>query len=218
MSYGGYAYGFWTLVLYSVLITLFLTFSFIKPKNKFEWRSMGAFVGFIGALFTEMYGAPLTIYFLTGWLGNEYPVTDPFSHASGHLWLVVIGLSHSVIALATLHIITNGIIFLGFYMVYKGWKLIYGAGEEYLVNEGIYSYIRHPQYIGLFLVTLGFFIQWPTMITLVMWPILMLTYFRLSMREETNLANKFGNEFYEYKKYVPAFFPTNKNIKMHKNI
>lgn len=179
---------------------------------------MGAFVGFIGALFTEMYGAPLTIYFLTGWLGNKYPVSDPFSHASGHLGLVFIGLSHSVIALTTLHIITNGIIFLGFYLVYKGWKLIYEAGEEYLVIEGIYSYIRHPQYTGLFLVTLGFFIQWPTMITLVMWPILMLTYFRLSMREETNLANKFGNEFYEYKQYVPAFFPTNKNIKMHKSM
>lgn len=207
---GGYAYGFWTMVAFSILITLFLTFSFIKPKNKFEWRSMGAFLGFIVALFTEMYGVPLTIYLLTGWLGSNYPVFDPFSHASGHLFLVFIGLSHSVLAMTILHIITNGIIFFGFYMVYKGWILIYNAKEDHLVTEGIYSHIRHPQYAGLFLVTLGFFIQWPTIITLFMWPILMFTYYRLSMREEKYLKEKFGDKFYEYKKLVPAFVPTGK--------
>jgi protein-S-isoprenylcysteine O-methyltransferase Ste14 len=207
---GGYAYGFWTMVSFSILIVLFLVFSFVKPKNKFEWRSMGAFLGFIVALFTEMYGVPLTIYFLTGLLGNKYPVFDPFSHASGHLWLVFIGLSHSVLAMTILHIITNGIIFFGFYLVYKGWKLIHDAKKDELVIEGIYSYIRHPQYTGLFLVTLGFFVQWPTIITLFMWPILMFTYFRLSKREEKQLEEKFGDKFYEYKRLVPAFIPVGK--------
>ena len=189
VDYGGYAYGLWTTVVFSILIVLFLTFSFIKPKNKFEWRSMSAFIGFIAALFTEMYGIPLTIYFLSGWLGNTYPVLDPFSHSSGHLFLVFIGISHSVVAMTILHIITNGIIFFGFFMVYKGWKLIYDAKEDQLVTQGIYSYIRHPQYTGLFLVTIGFLIQWPTIITLAMWPILMFTYYRLTKREDIELEN-----------------------------
>lgn len=210
VDYGGYAYGIWSMVLFSILITLFLTFSFVKPQNKFEWRSMGTFIGFIVALFTEMYGIPLTVYFLTGWLGSKYPVFDPFSHASGHLFLVFIGMSHSVLAMSLLHILSNGIIFFGFYLVYKGWKLIHDSKQDQLITEGIYSYIRHPQYSGLFLVTLGFFIQWPTLITLFMWPILMFTYYRLSMREERNLAAKFGEKFSEYKKIVPAFFPSGK--------
>lgn len=207
VDYGGYAYGFWTTVAFSILIVLFLTFIFIKPKNKFEWRSMGAFIGFIVALFTEMYGIPLTIYFLSGWLGNKYPVLDPFSHSSGHLVLVFLGLSHSVAAMTVLHIVSNGIIFFGFYLVYKGWKLIHDSKKNELVAWGIYSQIRHPQYTGLFLVTIGFLIQWPTIITLFMWPILMFTYYRLTKREDKELESKFGKNFLEYKERVPAFIP-----------
>lgn len=207
-DYGGFAYGFWTMVLFSVLITLFLVFSYVKPKNKFEWRSMGAFIGFIVALFTEMYGVPLTIYFITGWLGTKYPVLDPFSHSSGHLVLVLLGISHSIWAMSILHIITNAIIFFGFYMVYKGWQLIHTAKNDELVTAGIYQYIRHPQYVGMWLVTVGFLIQWPTLITLLlMWPVLMILYHRLSKREEKALSERFGEKFNQYKTKVPAYFP-----------
>ncbi|MDF1573409.1 MAG: isoprenylcysteine carboxylmethyltransferase family protein [Bacteroidales bacterium] len=205
---GGFAYGLWTVVLFSVLITLFVAFSFVKPKNKFEWRSMGAFIGFIVALFTEMYGVPLTIYFLTGWLGSQYPVVDPFSHASGHLILVFLGLSDSTWAMIILHIITNAIIFFGFYIVYKGWQQIHSANDDELVTDGIYKYIRHPQYVGMWLVTVGFLLQWPTFITVViMWPVLMILYHRLSRREEKTLYEKFGKRFEWYKARVPAYFP-----------
>lgn len=204
---GGSAYGLWTTVLFSILIVLFLIFSFVKPKKKVEWRSMGLFIGFIVALFTEMYGVPLTIYFLTGLLGSRYPVLDPFSHSSSHLILVFLGLSKSMLAMTVLHLITNGIIFYGFYIIYEGWKLIYSAKESELVTTGIYAKVRHPQYIGMWLITVGFLIQWPTIITLGMWPILMIVYYRLSIREEKELAEKFGKRFYEYKKQVPAFFP-----------
>ncbi|MEX2427526.1 MAG: isoprenylcysteine carboxylmethyltransferase family protein [Bacteroidales bacterium] len=208
VDYGGFAYGFWTVVLFSVLVTLFIAFSFVKPKNKFEWRSMGAFMGFIVALFTEMYGVPLTIYFLTGWLGNEYPVLDPFSHSSGHLVLVFLGISESAWAMSILHIITNAIIFFGFYIVYKGWQQIHAANEDELVTAGIYKYIRHPQYVGMWLVTVGFLIQWPTLITVaIMWPVLMILYYNLSRREERVLYKKFGKEFELYKSKVRAYFP-----------
>lgn len=208
VDYGSYAYGFWTTVAFSILIVLFLTFTLIKPKNKFEWRSMGAFIGFILALFTEMYGIPLTIYFLSGWMGSKYPVLDPFSHSSGHLVLVFLGLSHSAAAMTVLHIVSNGIIFFGFFLVYKGWKLIHDSKEYELVTWGIYSHMRHPQYTGLFLVTIGFLIQWPTIITLFMWPILMFTYYRLTKREDRDLENKFGKQFLEYKERVYAYIPT----------
>ncbi len=207
VDYGGFAYGFWTVVLFSVLITLFLVFSYVKPRNKFEWRSMGAFIGFIVALFTEMYGIPLTIYFLTGWFGAQYPVADPFSHSSGHLVLVFLGLSHSAWAMGILHIITNAIIFSGFYLVYKGWVKIHSAKGSELVTDGIYQYIRHPQYVGMWLVTAGFLIQWPTIITLLMWPVLMILYHNLSKKEEKTLHETFGEEFEKYKAKVPAYFP-----------
>jgi len=199
IDFGGFAYGFWTTVLFSILITLFIVFSYLKPQNKFEWRSMGAFIGFIVALFTEMYGVPLTIYFLTGWLGSNYPVADPFSHSSGHLVLVFLGISHSTWAMIILHIITNAIIFFGFYIVYKGWQKIHTADKNELITDGIYGYIRHPQYLGMWLVTVGFLIQWPTIITLLMWPVLMILYHHLSKREEKSLQEKFGKEFKQYK-------------------
>lgn len=204
---GGYAYGMWTVVVFNVLLFLFFAISFIKPKKKVEWRSMGAFLGFLVALFTEMYGFPLTIYLLSGWLGDAYPVVDPFSHPSGHLVLVFLGLAHSATAMIVLHLVSNGIIFFGGYVVYKGWMLIHGAKEDQLITEGVYAHIRHPQYSGLFLVTIGFLIQWPSLTTLVMWPILMFTYYRLAMREERGLEKQFGEEFLRYRERVPAFFP-----------
>jgi len=200
-----YAYGMWPVVVFNIFLFLFFIIGFIKPKKRYEWHSMGAFIGFIVALFTEMYGFPLTIYFLSGLLGKSYPVLDPFSHPSGHLVLVFLGLAHSAGAMAILHLISNGAIFFGFYLMYRGWMLIYGAKGERLVTEGIYSYVRHPQYSGLFLVTIGFIIQWPSLTTLIMWPILLFAYYRLSMREEQDMMKQFGQEYSEYKKKVSAF-------------
>jgi protein-S-isoprenylcysteine O-methyltransferase Ste14 len=92
--------------------------------------------------------------------------------------------------------------------MYKGWMLIYKSEGDRLVTEGVYSYVRHPQYDGIFLVTVGFLIQWPSLTTLIMWPILMLAYWRLAMREERELEARFGQEFQAYKARVPAFIPS----------
>jgi len=202
-----YAYGMWPVVAFNILLILFFALSFVKPKGRFEWRSMGLFIGFVVALFTEMYGVPLTVYFLSQWLGTRYPVLTPFSHNNGHLWLVLLGLSNSGIAMTLLHLISNGIIFLGFYLLYAGWSLIYKSEGKHLVTAGIYCHIRHPQYAGLFLITLGFLIQWPTLITLILWPFLIFAYYRLAKREEADVAKQFPEEFAAYKAAVPAFFP-----------
>jgi protein-S-isoprenylcysteine O-methyltransferase Ste14 len=204
---GRYAYGLWPVMIFNVVLVLFFVISFIKPKKRFEWRTMGAFIGFIVALFTEMYGFPLTIYLLSSWLGKSYPALNPFSHPSGHLVLVFLGVEESSTAMAMLHLLSNGIIFFGFYLMYKGWKLIHAAQGESFVTEGVYAYVRHPQYSGLFLITIGFLIQWPSITTLSMWPVLMAAYSRLAIKEEKNVEQQFGQEFLEYRKQVPRFFP-----------
>jgi methanethiol S-methyltransferase len=196
----------WTVVAFNVLLFVFLAISFVHPKGGAEWRTIGIFIGFVVALFTEMYGLPLTIYFLSQWLGASYPVLNPFSHTHGHHWLVLLGVVDSPVAMTVLHTVSNGIIFFGFYLLYQGWALIYYS-EGRLVTEGVYSQIRHPQYVGLFLITLGLLIQWPTLIALVMWPFLTFAYYRLAMREEDEVSRRFPKEYAAYRRRVPAFVP-----------
>lgn len=205
---GAYAYGMWPVVIFNILLFTFFIVGFAKPTSKREWRSLGIFAGFIVALFAEMYGFPLTIYLLTSLMGQAYPVLDPFSHPSGHLVLVFLGLAHTSTAMTVLHLITNAMIFGGLYLVYLGWALIHDAPAGALVTNGIYRYIRHPQYLGFFLVMTGFLIQWPTLPTVIMWPILIVAYYRLALHEEATLAAKFGEEFETYRTTVPAFFPS----------
>lgn len=209
---GDYAYGMWPVVVFNIAIFTFFAIGFLRPKRRFEWRSMGVFVGFLVALFAEMYGFPLTIFLLISLIGKSYPVLDPFSHPSGHLVLVFLRLAHFHVAMVILHLITNGLIFFGLYLMYKGWILIHKSEGNRLVAEGVYARVRHPQYDGIFLITIGFLVQWPSITTLVMWPVLMFAYYRLSMREEKKLERQFGQESMEYRKRVPAFIPRKRRL------
>jgi len=85
------AYGLWSLVIINSAIFIIFAFSFTKPRTERDWRSFGAFSAFIVALFVEMYGFPLTIYVLSGWLVKRYPGLDLFSHDAGHLWNTLFG-------------------------------------------------------------------------------------------------------------------------------
>ena len=199
-----YAYGMWPAAVISIGIFIFFTLSYLKPKKRWEWRSMGAFSAFTVALFTEMYGFPLTIYILTSTLGSKYPVIDPFSHINGHLWVALSGGSMYVwglVMLVSWAVIIGGLVIMG-----KAWKQIHKANGE-MVTSRLYRLVRHPQYSGLFLITVGFLIQWPTIITVVMWPILMLMYYRLARREEREMEMKFEAKYTEYKQRVPMFVP-----------
>src|ERR1039457_3436800 len=86
------AYGLWTLVFLNSLVFIIFAFSFGKPRSPRDWRSFGAFSAFIVAMFTEMYGFPLTIYLLSGWLQTRYPGIDLMSYNSGYLWSTLFGL------------------------------------------------------------------------------------------------------------------------------
>ncbi len=199
-----YAYGMWPFVVINAGIFIFFVFSYLKPKKRQEWRSMGAFSAFAVALFTEMYGFPLTIYILTSMLGSRYPVIDPFSHINGHLWAALSGGSMLVWGLVMLFswaAIIGGLVVMG-----KAWKQIHKAKGE-LVTSGLYGRVRHPQYFGLFLITVGMLIQWPTIITAAMWPILMLMYYRLARREEKEMETRFSDQYVTYRQQVPMFWP-----------
>lgn len=199
-----YAYGFWSLVVANVLLFLFFILSFLTPLRKREWRSMGVTVAFIIALFTEMYGFPLTIYILTAVLGSRYPALNPFAHESGHLWVTFFGGGAAMLTL--IHVVSNGLMILGFYMMGAGWARIHKATGG-LVTDGVYGYIRHPQYAGLFIITIGLLIQWPTIITAAMWPVLIFAYHRLAKREEGEMEKEFGVAYKKYKEEVPMFIP-----------
>ncbi len=164
---------------------------------------MGATLAFFVALFTEMYGFPLTIYILTGILGSKYPALNPFSDASGHLWLTFLG--GGPMMMGIIHLVSNGLVIIGFAIMWKGWKLIHSA--KGLVTEGPYAYVRHPQYSGLFLIMIGMLIQWPTIITALMFPVLIYVYYRLSKREESDMMVLYGAEYRGYIGKTPMFIP-----------
>ncbi len=199
-----YAYGMWVIAAFNIGLFLFFILSFIKPKKIKEWRNMGVVTAFLVALFTEMYGFPLTIYLLTGWLGEAYPVLQPFSHMYGHLWVVVFGGS----TLAWIIVMGLSLLFLiaGYTLMSKGWRQIHGAHDK-LVTDGVYAYARHPQYTGLFLIITGFLIQWPTLLTVIMAPILIYAYVHLSRSEEAAVKQKFNQSYQEYASRTPMFFP-----------
>lgn len=201
------AYGLWSLVIINSLIFIFFAFSFFKPQTKRDWRTLGSFSAFILALMTEMYGFPLTIYLLYGWLSKKFPQVDFFSHDSGHLLHTLLGLEGNP-HFDILHILSNVLIVAGFWLLSASWRILYKAQQEkVLAVTGPYRYIRHPQYAAFILVMVGFLFQWPTLVTLVMFPILVWTYVRLSLKEEREVEREFGETYREYARKTPRFFP-----------
>lgn len=199
-----YAYGLWGAVLFNIIFFGAFTLAVFRPVNKRDWRTMGAFSAFMVALFTEMFGFPLTIYFLTSILGKRYPVLDPFTHLNGHLWVAAAG--GSPVLFSILHPLSNVLIFSGLIIIGIGWKGVHSANGR-LVTTGIYRYVRHPQYSGFSLMIIGFLVQWPTIITLIMAPILLIMYARLARKEEKLMVELFGEGYIEYQKQVPRFIP-----------
>jgi protein-S-isoprenylcysteine O-methyltransferase Ste14 len=201
------AYGLWSLVVINSLVFIIFAFSFAKPQSPRDWRSFGAFSAFIVALFTEMYGFPLTIYALSGWLGSRFPGIDFLSHDAGHLLEMLFGWRANP-HFGPFHILSNLLIFGGFILLAKAWDVLYKAQREHrLATAGPYAYVRHPQYVGFILIMLGFLLQWPTLVTLAMFPVLAYMYAHLARVEERDVIAEFGEEYLRYSSETPAFFP-----------
>lgn len=193
-------YGNWSLfVLWALLFGTFILFT--PFWRKAQRRPASAYLAFVVALAFEMFGIPLSIFFVTWLTGIQYSG----GHLGGHTLYPYIGLTGMWVGLA--------LNLLGFLLVIDGWQRVcrnYWSkeeGEGRLVTDGVYRYIRHPQYTGLLLITLGLLVHWATIPTLIMWPILVVLYYRLARREEQEMEMKFGAQFTEYKSRVPMFIP-----------
>ena len=206
------AYGLWLLVVVNSAIFILFALSFFKPRTKRDWRSFGAFSAFLVALFTEMYGFPLTIYLFSGWLQSRYPDIDWFSHDAGHLLETLFGWKMNP-HFGPFHLISFALIGGGFLLISAAWHVLYSAQRHRrLATAGPYSYVRHPQYAGFILIMLGFLFQWPTLLTLAMFPILVWMYVRLARAEEREALAAFGDDYRRYMEQVPGFIPARETI------
>jgi protein-S-isoprenylcysteine O-methyltransferase Ste14 len=201
------AYGLWSLVLVNSVVFLLFAYTFFKPRTSRDWRSFSAFSAFLVALFTEMYGFPLTIYFLSGWLQSRYPNIDWFSHDAGHLLEMMLGWKTNPHA-GPFHILSFVFIGGGFVLISAAWRVLYEAQQRrQLATSGPYAYVRHPQYLGFILIMFGFLLQWPTILTLAMFPVLVAMYVHLAHEEEREVRTELGAEYERYAAKTPAWFP-----------
>jgi protein-S-isoprenylcysteine O-methyltransferase Ste14 len=207
MSDESQAYGLWSLVIINSAVFILFAYSFFKPRTGRDWRSFGAFSAFLVALFTEMYGFPLTIYFLSGWLQSQYLGVNWLSHDAGHLLEMMFGWEANP-HFGPFHVLSFIFIGGGFVLIAAAWRVLYDAQQRgTLATTGPYSYVRHPQYDGFILIMFGFLLQWPTILTLTMFPVLVWMYVRLARQEEREALASFGKAYADYAAQVPAFIP-----------
>jgi protein-S-isoprenylcysteine O-methyltransferase Ste14 len=204
---GASAYGLWALVVVNSAVFILFAYSFFKPRTTRDWRSFGAFSAFLVALFTEMYGFPLTLYFLSGWLQSRFPDVDWLSHDAGHLLEMMFGWKTNP-HFGPFHLLSFVLIGAGFWLIASAWRILYQAQQRgALAATGPYARVRHPQYVGFILIMLGFLVQWPTLLTLAMFPVLVVMYARLARAEEREALVAFGAAYRDYMAKVPAFIP-----------
>ncbi len=195
-------YGHWGLVLIMIVVASWILYRYVAPQNWREWSGAGLIQAFIIALYAEMYGFPLTIYILTGFLGIDLPLTS----FTSHLWATLLGYGEGGAIVEMLLGVL--FIFLGISLLVEGWKEIYRASRKgRLATDRLYGVIRHPQYMGIFLAVFGQLIHWPTIVTLALFPVIVWVYVSLARKEEARMVERFGETYRDYQRRVPMFFP-----------
>ena len=207
MQSTNYGYGLWALALLNSAVFILFAWSFFKPLNARDWRSLGLYSGFVIALFAEMYGFPLTIYLLSGWLTTRFPEIDWLGHDAGHLLEMLFGWQVNP-HFGPFHLLSFAVMFAGFALLASAWPVLYRAQQRNAVaTTGPYAYVRHPQYLAFVAMMFGFLLQWPTLLTLLMFPVLVIAYGRLARSEERESLQRFGEAYRQYMQTTPAFWP-----------
>lgn len=193
--------GAWGLAAIVIVFVSWALYRYLAPASWKEWTRAGVVQAFIIAFYAEMYGFPLTIYLLARFFGLDVEWT-----AGGNLWAQVFG---SPMAHLVAMVLGYAIVFLGAALVAEGWRAIHRARREgRLAIEGVYARIRHPQYTGLFLILFGEgIVHWPTLLSVVGFPVIVAAYVLLARREERQMLQTFGDEYRQYQRRVPMFIP-----------
>jgi protein-S-isoprenylcysteine O-methyltransferase Ste14 len=193
--------GVWALALIMITIASWILYKYLAPKTWREWAGAGVIQAFIIALYAEMYGFPLTIYFLARFGGLDR------TELNANLWSSLLGMGETGMMISM--ILGYILLFIGIGIFFKGWHQVHRARQENkLVTDGLYALARHPQYTGLFIALFGEgVVHWPTLFSVGLLPIIVFIYYRLSKREELAVIKEFGDEYLEYQRRVPMFIP-----------
>lgn len=201
------SYGEWSLAVTYTLVFALLALFFYRPESARDWRAFGAFTAFLAALFIEMYVFPLTIYLLSGWPGTRFLHLESLPHEVGD----VLGMMFDWRAnppFGVFQIVSAVLILGGFVLLASAWSVLHKAQQRrQLARTGVYAHIRHPEYAAFVLVMSGFLLQWPTLITLAMFPLLAFVFMRLARGEEQDALAQFGEDYQRYLTATPAFVP-----------
>lgn len=199
-------YGDWENVVWASALFLSFVLALAWPRGKAQWRNTGLYSAFLISLFFEMFGLPLTVFLLSPLI--NVPILD-FGSGESHLWAYALyraGLMPLGYGVYLVMTISMALIALGMALLAVGWAQVFG-GRHGLMTRGVYGLVRHPQYLGLILIVVAFNIQWPTLPTLAMAPLLIVAYVRQARREDAQLGARFGDDFTRYAARVPGFIP-----------
>ena len=148
-----------------------------------------------------MHGIPFSMYLISLIIGKNLPNGILWGHtlfdSIGYTGMYI----NIFLSLTGILIIANG-----WYNIYhQYWKKI--NSNQALVKNGIYKYIRHPQYLGLFLISTGMLLEWITLPLLFIYPIIIRMYYKLAKHEEKDMIEQLGEEYIEYSKNTKMFIP-----------
>jgi Putative protein-S-isoprenylcysteine methyltransferase len=203
-------YGHWGTVIFWTLIWSGTVFALTYPRSLREWCIFTLFAAFLAEEFTELYGFPYTIYLFSDSLA-PYPTADLLSHRAGDLWRILLKQDDRYEMVDLYHLGGGILIFGGLGVLMYAWKVLRDAQASGVpATTGPYAWVRHPQYLALVLIMLGFVVQGPTLPTLMLLPILVYLYVLLAIREEKQVLEKFGPAYAVYMKRTPRFVPKNR--------
>ena len=197
--------GAWALAIIMIVVISWFLYRYLAPKTWREWANAGVVQAFIIALYAEMYGFPLTIYLLSRYFGLDK------TNLNASLWSTLLGLGETGMMIAML--LGYAFVFLGIGIFFQGWRQVHRARQQNrLVTDGLYRFVRHPQYTGLFIALFGEgIVHWPTLFSVGLFPIIVFAYVRLAKKEEQRVLKEFGEEYEAYQQRVPMFIPRRKD-------
>jgi len=193
--------GIWIFAVFMIVIASWMFYRYLAPSTWREWAGAGMVQAFIIALYAEMYGFPMTIYLLVRYFGLDK------NHLNANLWSSLVGMGETGMFVAM--VFGYGLLFVGIGLIIQGWRELHRARQQKrLVTDGLYALVRHPQYTGLFIALFGEgIVHWPTVFSVIAFPIIVLMYTLLARREENKVRAEFGESYVEYQQRIPMYFP-----------